>query len=145
MAIENKRGPWSKAEKKFIADNAARMGYKEIAIALQRNPQAVAKYIRENHASSFTEKAKGAEYNIQQSPVWTAELMAKISAVRSGKLSSWERAGNAYCLNIYPQYVVIEDDYSEAPDAVMKIPIAIFSDAVNAWQAMIDRRHSDDQ
>ena len=83
--------------------------------------------------------------DIQQSPIWTAELMAKISAVRSGKLSSWERVGNAYCLYIYPQYVVIEDDYSEAPDAIMKIPIATFSDAVNAWQAMIGQRHSDDQ
>ena len=78
--------------------------------------------------------------DIQQSPAWSADLIAKINAVRSGKLSSWERVGNAYCLYIYPQYVVIEDDYSETPDANIKIPIALFSDAVNAWHAMINKQ-----
>jgi hypothetical protein len=67
---ENKRGPWSKDEKQFIADNAAKMGYKEIAATLQRNPEAVKKYVIENHASSFTESAKSAEYDIQKSPIW---------------------------------------------------------------------------
>ena len=67
---DNKRGPWSKREKAFIADNAANMDYREIAASLQRNAKAVAKYIQENHADSFTEKAKTAEYDIRQSPVW---------------------------------------------------------------------------
>ncbi len=83
--------------------------------------------------------------DIQQSPAWAAELIAKINAVQSGKLSSWERVGNAYCLYIYPHYVVIKDDYPEASDVRIKIPITTFSDALHAWQAMIERHHSDDQ
>lgn len=67
---ENKRGPWSKQEKQFIADNAAKMDAVQIAAVLKRNPDAVAKYIQTHHANSFTEKAKTAEYDIQKSPVW---------------------------------------------------------------------------
>ena len=66
----NKRGPWSKKEKQFIADSAAKMDAVQIAAVLKRNPDAVAKYIQTHHANSFTEKAKTAEYDIQKSPVW---------------------------------------------------------------------------
>ena len=67
---ENKRGPWSKEEKQFIADNAAKMDSVQIAAVLKRNPDAVSRYIKTHHANSFTEKAKNAEYDIQKSPVW---------------------------------------------------------------------------
>lgn len=70
MATENKSGPWSKQEKEYIAYHCGKMGYKEIAAKLRRNAQAVKKYINNNHASSFIEKARSAEYDIQASPIW---------------------------------------------------------------------------
>ena len=99
---ENKRGPWSKQEKAYIAENAAKSGYKEIAAVLQRNPQSVAKYIRENHASSFTEKAKSAEYDIQKSPVWR-DLERQFSAEELRMfLYHWGRIISQFRDDVYP-------------------------------------------
>ena len=67
---ENKRGPWSKEEKQYIAENCANMTAIELAGKLQRNADAVSSYIKNNHASSFTETARTAEYDIKNSPMW---------------------------------------------------------------------------
>ncbi|MCP5292276.1 MAG: hypothetical protein H6938_07085 [Burkholderiales bacterium] len=75
--------------------------------------------------------------DIQQSPVWTAELLHHINAVASGALPSWERPGNAYCLYVYPDHVEIEDDYGDAAGQNMRIPLATFTAAVQAWQRAI--------
>lgn len=100
--MENKRGPWSKEEKQYIADNAAKVGHKEIAAVLQRNPVAVKKYIRENHANSFTEKAKGAEYDIQKSPVWS-DLKQQFSAEELRMfLYHWGRIISQFRDDVYP-------------------------------------------
>jgi len=99
---ENKRGPWSKEEKQFIADNAGNMGYKEIAGVLQRNPQAVAKYIQAHHADSFTEKAKHAEYDIQASPVWK-DLEKQFSKEELQMfLYHWGRIISQFSSDVYP-------------------------------------------
>ena len=68
--IENKRGPWSASEKQYIAEKCATTTAGEIAAHLKRNAEAVSKYILENHASSFTESARNAEYDVKKSPVW---------------------------------------------------------------------------
>jgi hypothetical protein len=70
MTTENKRGPWSATEKQYIAEKCSTMTAGEIAARLQRNAEAVSKYILDNHASSFTESARSAEYDIKRSPVW---------------------------------------------------------------------------
>ena len=75
--------------------------------------------------------------DIQQSPVWTAELLHHINAVASGALPSWERPGNAYCLYVYPDHVEIEDDYDDTAGQNMRIPLATFTAAVQAWQRAI--------
>jgi hypothetical protein len=67
---ENKRGPWSASEKQYIAEQCSKMTAKEISLALQRNHTAVSNYIKQNHASSFTETARSAEYDIKNSPIW---------------------------------------------------------------------------
>ncbi|MCW5619230.1 MAG: hypothetical protein KIS65_08490, partial [Nitrosomonas sp.] len=72
--------------------------------------------------------------DIQKSPVWTAELLQHIDAVASGALPSWERPGNAYCLYVYPNYVEIEDDYTDTAGQNTRIPLATFAAAVRAWQ-----------
>jgi hypothetical protein len=100
--MQNKRGPWSKEEKRYIAEMAGKSGYKEIAAVLQRNPQAVKKYIRENHADSFTEKAKGAEYDIQRSPVW-ADLQRQFSQDELKMfLYHWGRIISQFRDDVYP-------------------------------------------
>lgn len=72
--------------------------------------------------------------DIQKSSVWTAELLQHIDAVASGALPSWERPGNAYCLYVYPNYVEIEDDYTDTAGQNTRIPLATFAAAVRAWQ-----------
>ena len=75
--------------------------------------------------------------DIQQSPVWANELLQHLSAVASGALPSWERPGNAYCLYVYPDHVEIEDDYDDTAGQNMRIPLATFTAAVQAWQRVI--------
>jgi hypothetical protein len=99
---ENKRGPWSKEEKQFIADNATKMDAKQIAAVLQRNSDAVAKYIRANHADSFTETARGAEYDIQRSLVWN-DLKKQFSAEELKMfLFHWGRIISQFRDDVYP-------------------------------------------
>lgn len=102
MVMENKRGPWSKKEKDFISENSSKMGYKEIAAVLQRNPQAILKYIKEHHADSFTESAKSAEYDIQKSPVWN-DLKKQFSAEELKMfLYHWGRIISQFRDDVYP-------------------------------------------
>ena len=76
--------------------------------------------------------------DIQHSPKWTDELLQQIKAIKSGKISSWERTGNAYCLRIYPDHVEIEDDYTEEDGKLLNISFEDFEMAVMAWQAYIN-------
>ena len=76
--------------------------------------------------------------DIQHSPKWTEELLQQIKAIKSGKISSWERTGNAYCLRIYPDHVEIEDDYAEEDGKLLNISFADFEMAVLAWQVVIN-------
>lgn len=76
--------------------------------------------------------------DIQHSPKWTEELLQQIKAIKSGKISSWERTGNAYCLRIYPDHVEIEDDYAEEVGELLKISLNDFEMAVIAWQGSIN-------
>lgn len=75
--------------------------------------------------------------DIQKSPAWVDELVQKINEVQSGRLASWERTGNAYCLSVYPQHVEIEANYAEGAVKTQRIPLTMFAEAVKAWQAMI--------
>jgi len=75
--------------------------------------------------------------DIQKSPVWTDELLQHLQAVKSGAIPTWERPGNAYCLSVYPDFVEIEEEYSDAEEAKTQIPLETFLAAVQAWQQMI--------
>ena len=100
--MENKRGPWAKEEKEFIADNAAKMDAKSIAGVLRRNEGAVRKYIKEHHADAFTEKAKSAEYDIQKSPVWS-DLKKQFSPEELQMfLFHWGRIISQFRDDVYP-------------------------------------------
>ena len=76
--------------------------------------------------------------DIQKSPQWVEELHQKIKDIQSGRLSSWERTGNAYCLHLYSDHVEIEEDYAEEPGELIKIPLSDFEKAVVAWKKHID-------
>jgi len=100
--MERKRGPWSKEEKQFIAENVAKMDAKNIAGVLNRNPDAVKKYIINNHADSFTEKARSAEYDIQKSPVWK-DLQQQFSPEELQMfLYHWGRIISQFRDDVYP-------------------------------------------
>lgn len=77
--------------------------------------------------------------DIQKSPEGISELLQKINAIRCGKITTWERTGNAYCLRLFPGYVEIEDDFSGKPDKFEKIPLNQFEAAVQSWQQYITR------
>jgi hypothetical protein len=100
--VENKRGPWSAEEKQYIAEKCSSMTATAIAAHLKRNSEAVAKYIKENHASSFTETAKSAEYDIKQSPVWK-DLERQFTAQELNMfLYHWGRIISQFRDDVYP-------------------------------------------
>lgn len=100
--MENKRGPWSKEEKKFIGDNCGIMDYRAIAQNLKRNAEAVRKYIKENHASEFVAKAKTAEYDIQNGPIWK-DLERQFSSEELKMfLYHWGRIISQFKDDVYP-------------------------------------------
>lgn len=70
--------------------------------------------------------------DIQRNAQWARELAEKIEAVKTGRISSWERIGNAYRLELTSNNVLIEDLVDEDTPAQV-VPLNEFSTAVNAW------------
>ena len=70
--------------------------------------------------------------DIQRSPEWTRDLLAKIADVKSGARPFWERIGNAYRLYLSAQGGLIEDriDSTSAPQ---RFPLEELEAAVTAW------------
>jgi hypothetical protein len=98
----NKSGPWSKAEKHFIAEKCSTMTAQDIAATLRRNPDVVSNYILENHASSFMETARSAEYDIKRSPVWN-DLAKQFSKEELNMfLFHWGRIISQFRDDVYP-------------------------------------------
>jgi hypothetical protein len=98
----NKSGPWSQAEKHYISEKCSTMKAVEIAAHLKRNAEVVAKYITENHASSFMETARSAEYDIKKSPVWK-DLERQFSKDELNMfLFHWGRIISQFRDDVYP-------------------------------------------
>ena len=74
--------------------------------------------------------------DIQKSPQWAEELLQKTREVKSGRIPSWERTGNAYCLRLFPDRVEIEEDYAEESAEAVEISIDDFEAAVAAWREL---------
>ena len=70
--------------------------------------------------------------DIQRNPEWACELMHRIAEVKSGKLPTWERIGNAYRLELTDQFALIEDLVDEDVPA-QTIALGEFRTAVKAW------------
>jgi hypothetical protein len=75
--------------------------------------------------------------DIQRSPDWARDLLAKIADVKTGALPSWERIGNAYRLYMSSEGGLIEDrlDSTSAPQ---RFPLEELEAAVTAWLEVID-------
>jgi hypothetical protein len=71
--------------------------------------------------------------DIQKSREAASELLEKIDAVNAGEISGWERIGNAYCLQIFPDCVVIEEDYADEPGSSVAVVVSLFRAAAHAW------------
>jgi hypothetical protein len=69
--------------------------------------------------------------DIQRSPDWARDLVAKITEVRASALPSWERIGNAFRLSLSTGGALIEDlvDPTSAPHL---IPLQELEAAVTA-------------
>jgi len=70
--------------------------------------------------------------DIQRSPDWARDLLAKIADVKSGALPSWERIGNAYRLSLSSEGALIEDLVGPT-SAPARIPLEELETAVRAW------------
>lgn len=75
--------------------------------------------------------------DIQKNAQWAEELLQKTREVKSERIPSWERIGNAYWLRLLPDHVEIEEDYAEGSGEAVKISIHVFEAAVAAWQEFI--------
>jgi hypothetical protein len=75
--------------------------------------------------------------DIQRSPDWARELLARIADVKTGALPSWERVGNAYRLRLSAEGALIEDlvDPTGAPQ---RLPLEELEAAVEAWIEALD-------
>lgn len=62
--------------------------------------------------------------DIQQNIKETRALLRKIDAVGARKIPNWERIGNAYFLRVYPEYVQIEEEFSDEIDLPEKNTVA---------------------
>lgn len=67
--FENKAGPYSEAEKRYISDYYVTKSPEDIAKVLRRNPDAVKKFIKKKFGSDYR-KTSIAEQTIRTSPVW---------------------------------------------------------------------------
>jgi hypothetical protein len=74
--------------------------------------------------------------DIQRSPDWARDLLAKIADVKTGALPSWERIGNAYRVYLSAEAGFIED-LVDPTDAPQQFPLAELEAAVTAWIAEI--------
>ena len=74
--------------------------------------------------------------DIQRSPDWARDLLAKIADVKTGALPSWERIGNAYRLYLSAEAALLEDlvDPTGAPQ---RFPLEELEAAVTAWMDAI--------
>jgi hypothetical protein len=74
--------------------------------------------------------------DIQRSPDWAGDLLAKITDVKTGALPSWERLGNAYRLCLSAETALLEDlvDPTSAPQ---RFPLEELEAAVTAWMEAI--------
>jgi hypothetical protein len=73
--MKNKRGPWSKNDKDYMAENCDNMSHVDIGEKLQRNPDAILNYLKKTGLiSSGTKKmsaqALHVEYDIKKTPHW---------------------------------------------------------------------------
>jgi hypothetical protein len=70
--------------------------------------------------------------DIQHSPEWARDLLNKITLIQSGSLQTWERIGNAFCLNLSSDGAIIDDliDENNPPETVL---IEEFHQAVITW------------
>jgi hypothetical protein len=74
--------------------------------------------------------------DIQRSPDWAQDLLDKITDVKRGTRSSWERFGNAYHLSLSAAGARIADQVNpHSPPHV--IPLDEFAAAVTAWMEAI--------
>lgn len=93
MPVGN-RGPYSKEDKEFIAENCETLSYQDIAIHIQRDPAAIKKYIETKLNKKIVKGAriaKDADYNIRQSQLWE-EIKQEFSISEQRTfLFHWER------------------------------------------------------
>jgi hypothetical protein len=71
--------------------------------------------------------------DIQHNPDWADELVDRVADVISGKLSSWERIGNAFRLELVGRRALIEDLVDEDTPP-QEITLEDLSRAVSAWK-----------
>jgi hypothetical protein len=71
--------------------------------------------------------------DIQRNPQWAEELAERIEEVKSGRLSEWERIGNAYRLELTAKGALIEDLVDEDTPS-QTVSLKEFAKAVDAWR-----------
>jgi hypothetical protein len=91
---------------------------------------------RRAHDAAHDRLAAFLAIDIQHSPDWAQDLLDKITDVKRGTRSSWERFGNAYHLSLSSAGALIEDQVKPR-SAPYNIPLDEFTAAVTAWKEAI--------
>lgn len=73
MGTQFKRGPFTKIDIKFMRENYAALDYKDIAVALNRDPDSIKRYIDKELANPVTSGSRDNEdaaYELKNRPYW---------------------------------------------------------------------------
>jgi hypothetical protein len=100
--MDNRRGPWSKTDKKYIEVNYKEKSVEEIANVLKRNEKAVKKYIDGHFADAFTLTSKEAEYDIKKSQIWNDIKKQFSSEELEMFLYNWGRIISQFKDDVFP-------------------------------------------
>jgi hypothetical protein len=87
---------------------------------------------RRAHDAAHDRVAAFLVIDIQRSPTWAQDLLDKITDVKTGKRSSWERIGNAYRLYLSTAGALIEDQV-HPNSSPQHVPLDELEAAVTAW------------
>jgi len=109
-----KSGPWSRAERKYIAENCDLLDYDEIARNLRRNESSVRDYITEKLGKRVAISKKlgiNPEYDIQRSPIWKELQKEFTSEELDIFLYHWSRIINQFKDDVFPTEELQVVDY----------------------------------
>lgn len=137
MGTQFKRGPFTKTDIKFIRDNYAAMDYKDIAMALNRDPDSIKRYIDNDLAFPVSQDIKDKDdaiYELKNRPYWSniKEQFTKIE--QETFLWQWAAMVSQFKSDVFP---------TEEMQIIDTIKLDILMNRILTKQMQVEKRVSE--